>query len=126
VEFSGVSNTFDRARWANLVSVPHSGGLKVEKRKRAKKVMLRWRAPRNDALQPDVECCISMLKSYLPQRCSLILDYRASRFGAWSPTFVGRLHTQQPLIAEPRSTFGGHFDAFRKTLEIDFTKRLDR
>jgi hypothetical protein len=98
----------------------------VEKRKRAKKVMLRWRAPRNDAFQPDIECCILRLKSYLPQKCSLILDYRASRFEAWLPTFVGRLHTQQPLIAEPRSTFGGHFDAFRKTLEIDFAKRLDR
>ena len=46
-----MSNVSSRAPWLNLVLVQPFGGPKADKKKRVRKAMSKWRAPKNDEFQ---------------------------------------------------------------------------
>ena len=54
--FEIASNVRSRAPWLNLVLVRLYGGPKAERKKRVKRAMSKWRAPRNDCFQPANIC----------------------------------------------------------------------
>jgi len=54
--FDITSNVSSRALWLNLVLVRLFGGPKAERKKRVRKVMSTWRAPKNDECQPTHIC----------------------------------------------------------------------